>query len=82
MAQAISTINEVSAAETIRALAQKHGVTAERTATDELADTITSLAGDDVVHDEIEDLVVTMQRRGVITADQATTLYSDYLAST
>ncbi|MGI2036360.1 hypothetical protein ACRQ1B_28695 [Rhizobium panacihumi] len=81
MAHAIRTNNEATPEETIRAIARQHGIVAERTATDELADTITGLAGDEVVHDEIEDLVVTMQRKGVITADKATSLYGDYLAS-
>lgn len=72
---------EATPEEVIRALARQHGIRAERTATDDLADTITSLAGDEVVHDEIEDLVVTMQRKGVITAEKATALYGDYLAS-
>lgn len=80
MAHAIRHDNEATPEEVIRALAMQHGINAERTATDAMADTITSLAGDDVVHDEIEDLVVTMQRKGVITADQATALYGDYLA--
>lgn len=81
MAHAIRTNNEANPEETIRAMAREHGIVAERTATDDLADTITNLAGDDVVHDEVEDLVVTMQRKGIITADQATALYGDYLAS-
>jgi hypothetical protein len=72
---------EASPEEIIRALARQHGVTAERTSTDEWADAITTLAGDEVVHDEIEDLVVTLRRKGFITADRATTLYGDYLAS-
>jgi hypothetical protein len=63
----------------IRALAMQHGVVAERTATDAMADTITRLSGDDVVHDEIEDLVVAMRRKGIITSEQATSLYGDYL---
>lgn len=63
----------------IRTLARKHGVVVERTATDAMADTITRLSGDDVIHDEVEDLVVTMRRKGVITSEQATTLYGDYL---
>lgn len=80
MAHAIQNKKMATPEETIRAMARDHGIAAERTATDELADTLTNLAGDDVVHDEIEDLVVTMQRRGIITADQATALYGDYLA--
>lgn len=63
----------------IRALARQHGIVAERTATDAIADTITHLSGDEVIYDEVEDLVVTMRRKGIITPEQATSLYGDYL---
>lgn len=79
MAHAIRTKNEATPEETIRAMAQQHGITAERTATDEWADNVTRLAGDEVIHDEIEDLLVTMQRKGVITDEQANALYGAYL---
>ncbi|WP_049777418.1 hypothetical protein [Allorhizobium ampelinum] len=65
----------------IRTLARQHGIVAERNGTDDMADTITRLSGDDVIHDEIEDLLVTMQRKGVITDVQANALYGNYLAS-
>lgn len=81
MAHAIRTNNEATPEETIRQLARQHGIVAERTATDELADTITRLSGDDVIHDEIEDLVVTLRRKGFITSEQATSLYGGYLES-
>ena len=73
--------SDITPEQVIRALARQHGIIAERTATDELADTITELAGDEVVHDEIEDLVVTMQRKGIISPEKATALYGDYLAN-
>ena len=80
MAHAIRTNKEATPEEIIRSTARQHGIMGERTATDELADTIANLAGNSVVHDEIEDLVVTMQRRGVTAAGRATSLYGDYLA--
>ncbi|TCP74199.1 hypothetical protein C8J31_1455 [Rhizobium sp. PP-CC-2G-626] len=64
----------------IYALAAEHGVVAERLSIDDWADKVTELSGDEVVHDPIEDLVVTLQRKGVITDREATALYGDYLA--
>ncbi|WP_315922143.1 hypothetical protein [Mesorhizobium sp. SP-1A] len=72
---------DISPEQVIRDLARKHDIVATRTETDELADAITALAGDTVVRDEIEDLVVTMRRQGVISSEQATALYGDYLAN-
>jgi len=71
--------SDLTPEEVIRTLARQHGIAAERTATDAIADTITRLSGDDVTHDEVEDLVVNMRRKGIITSEQATSLYGDYL---
>jgi hypothetical protein len=80
MGHAIRTNKEATPTEIIRATARQHGIVGKRTATDDLADNIANLAGDSAVYDEIEDLVVTIQRKGVITAGRATSLYGDYLA--
>lgn len=63
----------------IRALARKHNIVATRTNIDEFADKIAELEGILVMHDEIEDLVITMCRQGIISSEQAINLYSDYL---
>lgn len=81
MANALRRNLDAHPADTIRSLAMQYGVIAERTAIDDLADAVSNLAGDPVIRDEIEDLVVAMQRKGVITGPQATKLYGDYLAS-
>ncbi|TWC75763.1 hypothetical protein FB593_1282 [Rhizobium sp. SJZ105] len=63
----------------IYALAAKHGIVAERLPLDDWADKVTELAGDAVTHDPVEDLVVILQRRGVVTDREAASLYGDYL---
>ncbi|WP_158693549.1 hypothetical protein [Neorhizobium alkalisoli] len=52
---------------------------AERLPIDDWADKVTELSGDGVVHDPVEDLVVTLERKGVITAEEGARLYGDYL---
>lgn len=61
-------------------LAAQHGIVAERLPIDDWADKITELAGDAVTHDPVEDLISTLRRKGVITAQEATSLYGDYLS--
>ncbi|KPF42607.1 hypothetical protein [Rhizobium sp. AAP43] len=48
----------------IYALAAEHGIVSERLAIDDWADQMTERSGDAVVHDPIEDLLVTLQRKG------------------
>ena len=81
MAQAIRTGQDLTPEAVIRSLAEKHGISPVRTVTDDWADAITRLSGDEVIANEIEDLVVNLRRRGVISAKEATALYGDYLAS-
>jgi hypothetical protein len=45
-----------------------------------LAEIATRLAGDDVVTDEIEDLIVTLKRAGAISGNEMVTLLSRYLS--
>lgn len=80
MAQAIRTGQDLTPEAVIRSLAEKHGISPERTATDDWADVITRLAGDEVIADEVEDLIVNLRRKGIISAKEATALYGDYLA--
>ncbi|MDZ7875649.1 MAG: hypothetical protein U5N27_22725 [Rhizobium sp.] len=53
-------------------MAAEHGIVAERLPIDRWADKVTEISGDEVVPDPVEDLVVTLQRRGVVTDRQAT----------
>lgn len=68
-----------SAEARIYALAAQHGIVAERLPIDDWADKVTEFC-DAVVHDPVEDLIVTLQRRGVVGDREATDLYADYLA--
>lgn len=63
----------------IYALAAEHGIVAERLPIDGWADKVTELSGDEVAHDPVEDMVVTLRRKGVVTDQEATALYWDYL---
>ena len=81
MAHAVRNTHEMTAEETIRGLAREHGITAERMATDAWADDIARLSDAEVPPDEIADLVVTLKRRGILTADRASALYADYISS-
>ena len=67
--------------ETIRALAKQHGVTPERTALDDMADDFARLSDAEVEPDELADLVVTLKRKGILTADEAVKLYAQHVAS-
>ncbi|MUZ76191.1 hypothetical protein GOZ90_26515 [Agrobacterium vitis] len=68
-----------SAEARIYALAAEHEIVAERLPIDAWADKVTELSGDEVVHDPVEDLVVTLRRKGIINDQEATRLYWDYL---
>jgi hypothetical protein len=63
----------------IRALAERHGVSYTRTASDVLAHHITRLSGDDVVLDEPELLLIALQRAGHLSRTEAVLLQADYL---
>ena len=63
----------------IQGLAAKHNVVCVRTATDQLAKTITRLSGDDVGPDEIEDLLVALKRAKVIDEEVMVHLLGSYL---
>jgi|HubBroStandDraft_1064217.scaffolds.fasta_scaffold1272124_2 hypothetical protein len=66
----------------IRALAERHRVTYKPASTDGLAHHITRLAGDDVVFDETEQLLIALQRAGVLSRTEAVLLQADYLRQT
>ncbi|MDM8181349.1 hypothetical protein [Marinobacter salarius] len=61
-------------------LADQLGIRYQATPEDALADIATRLAGDEVVPDEIEDLIVSLKRAGAINGDEMVSLLSRYLA--
>lgn len=68
-----------AARDIILRLAKQHNVRYHHTPEDELAEVATRLAGDDVVPDEIEDLVVALKRAGAINGSEMVTLLGGYL---
>lgn len=69
----------VSVAEQVRMLAQVHQVTAERDGMSRIASNITRLAGDDVELDCIEQLLINLSRKGVLTKRETLSLQGRYL---
>ena len=63
----------------ILGLASTHGVAYVETPTDKLADAITRLADDDVHLDEIECLLIALERAGVVASDSVVPLHINYL---
>jgi hypothetical protein len=63
----------------IRKLARKHHVRYVRTSNDMLAHHITRLAGDDVELDEIEQLLIALQRAGHLSRNELVRLQASYL---
>jgi len=60
-------------------LAKKHDVTYVRTFYDELADTITRLSDDEVEQDDIQRLLITLKRKGVLSGKDSLSLLVNYL---
>ncbi len=63
----------------IRSLAEKCHVAYVRAKSDALAHHITRLAGDDVELDEIEELLIALQRRGHLSRAEMVQLQARYL---
>ena len=63
----------------VLALAKQHGVAYIQTAQDEWAQDVTRLADDDVVLDEIELLLIELQRAGHLSRPEALKLQLNYL---
>ena len=63
----------------IRKMAEEHQVVYVRTPRDTLAHHITRLAGDDVRFDEIEQLLIALQRSGHISRVEMVRLQAAYL---
>lgn len=75
-------IGPAPAAETVRALACRHGVAYEPTPLDAFAADVSRLSDAEVPGDEIADLVVALKRAGVLDSCQATSLYGGHLLET
>ncbi|MCU1739118.1 MULTISPECIES: hypothetical protein [Pseudomonas] len=68
-----------SAASEVRKLARAHKVTAKRDGISWMASTITRLSGDTVVLDSIEQLLVNLKRKGVMSTSEILALQVRYL---
>jgi len=60
-------------------IAAQHGIRYQVTPADELAVVATRLAGDEVVTDKIEDLIVALKRAGAINGSEMVALLGRYL---
>lgn len=60
-------------------LAERHGVSYRSTATDAWAQEVTRLADDDVILDEVELLLIALQRAGHLSRAEALRLQVSYL---
>jgi hypothetical protein len=65
--------------QTIIHLAEQHGVSYSATATDAWAREITRLADDDVILDDVELLLIALQRAGHLSRPEALRLQVNYL---
>jgi hypothetical protein len=75
----MSTQSESATAARIRKMAQKYHVVYVRTPRDVQAHHITRLAGDDVELDEIEQLLIALQRSGHLSRAEMVQLQAAYL---
>jgi hypothetical protein len=82
MSDTTRTLTTSSTAARIRELAARHQVNYLQTPTDMLANEITRLSDDTVSFDEIECLLVALQRAGHITRNDAVQLQAQYLRET
>ncbi len=70
---------ETTTATTIRLMAKQHRVFYSHGSTDRLAHHMTRLAGDSIELDEIEQLLVALQRAGHLSRKEAVRLQARYL---
>ncbi len=75
----LATSPKTDAAGTIRALAARHKIAYVETATDILGHHITRLAGDDVELDDMQRLLIALERAGTISGRDAVRLHVAYL---
>lgn len=60
-------------------LAAQHDLDYRKTYADEWAETVTRLCGDEVVTDDVDQILVTLKRSGVITSEELVSLLGGYL---
>ncbi|ARB31202.1 hypothetical protein HX787_27620 [Pseudomonas tolaasii] len=70
---------DVSVASKVRKMAEVHHVTAERDGISRMAIAITGLAGDVVELDGVEQLLVNLKRKGVLSKSETLALQGSYL---
>lgn len=75
----MTTTAVVSVASEVRKLAKAHKVTAERDGMSHMAVTITRLAGDRVELDGVEQLLVNLMKKGVLSKTETLALQGRYL---
>lgn len=75
----ITNIPVKGVSEFIVDLATSHGVNYTKTSYDELAETITNLSDDDVEMDDVELLLIALERAGVIGSEYVVPLHVNYL---
>ena len=63
----------------VASIASQHGVYYLRTPSDELADVVTRLSGDEVTTDATEDLIVALRRANVIDGPTMISLLGSHL---
>jgi hypothetical protein len=63
----------------IRTLAERNGVYYTESRFDKVARIVTRLAGDDVKPDDVEGLLINLNRKGCIAGSEMMTLHSRYL---
>ena len=73
------TIPTSNVGEYVHRLASQHGVCYVKTADDALADVITRLADDEVAMDEVELLLLALERAGAIASADVVPLHVNYL---
>jgi hypothetical protein len=66
----------------IRRMAARNNVTASTSENDLFAHHITRLSGDDVLLDDVEQMVIALQRAGLLSRVQAVRLQARYLRET
>lgn len=78
----MSARHQSSTATIIRRMAEQHHVAYVLTEKDELARHMTRLAGDDVELDEVEQMLIALQRAGHLSRIELVRLQASYLRET
>lgn len=79
MGLAMTRTPVVTVADYVEDLAREHGVRYRRSALDDFSEAVTRLAGDNVILDPIEELLVALRQAGAITGIERTRLHARYL---